>query len=126
MDISRYKYVLPCNWDHLGALLYPRAWDDCHMLMFFFFRWDSHGKIINHMTCLEDPGDTAATNFIELDDGKIYTGKPNQFDGVKTCKNHGFRLKFSQQNQSIGKFVARRGSKGRKATHRRTADFFCG
>ena len=34
---------------------------------------------------------------IELDDGKILTGNPNQFDG----KNHGFRLRFSQQNQSI-------------------------
>jgi hypothetical protein len=29
--------------------------------------------------------------FIELDDGKILTGKPDQFDG----KNHGFRLRFS-------------------------------
>ena len=29
--------------------------------------------------------------FIELDAGKILTGKPNQFDG----KNHGFRLGFS-------------------------------
>ena len=33
----------------------------------------------------------------ELDDGKFLTGNPNQFDS----KNHGFRLKFSQQNQSI-------------------------
>ena len=33
---------------------------------------------------------------IELDDGKILTGKPDQFDG----KNHGFRLRFSPTNQS--------------------------
>jgi hypothetical protein len=31
-----------------------------------------------------------------LDDGKILTGKPDQFDG----KNHGFRLRFSPTNQS--------------------------
>ena len=30
-------------------------------------------------------------HLIELDDGKIETGKPNQFDG----KNHGFRFRFS-------------------------------
>jgi hypothetical protein len=34
---------------------------------------------------------------MELDDGKILTGKPDQFVG----KNHGFRLRCSQQNQSI-------------------------
>ena len=34
--------------------------------------------------------------FIELDDGKIGTGKPIKFDG----KNHGFRLRFSRENQS--------------------------
>ena len=34
-------------------------------------------------------------SIIELDDGKIETGTPNQFD----CKNHGFRWKFSL-NQS--------------------------
>ena len=42
---------------------------------------------------------------IELDHGKILTGKPNQFDG----KNHGFRLKFSQQNQSSDSRVSSRG-----------------
>jgi hypothetical protein len=36
--------------------------------------------------------------FIELDDGKIFTGKPKQFDGKKPM---GFRCRFSQQNQSI-------------------------
>ena len=39
-----------------------------------------------------------AFSVIELDDGTILTGKPDQFHG----KNYqGFRLKFSQQNQSI-------------------------
>ena len=33
---------------------------------------------------------------IELDDGKIYAGKPQQFDG----KNHGFRWRFSREHQS--------------------------
>ena len=33
---------------------------------------------------------------IELDDGKILTGKPDQFDG----KNPWVSCKFSQQNQS--------------------------
>ena len=36
-------------------------------------------------------------HIIELDDGKIGTGKPNPFDG----KKHGFWCRFSQQNQSI-------------------------
>jgi len=36
---------------------------------------------------------------MELDDGKISTGKPKQFHG----KNHGFRLRFSPTNQSIEK-----------------------
>jgi hypothetical protein len=31
---------------------------------------------------------------IELDDGKILTGKPNQFDGKKPM---GFRLRFSRK-----------------------------
>ena len=35
--------------------------------------------------------------FTELDDGKIGTGKPDQFDGKKPM---GFRLRFSQDNQS--------------------------
>ena len=34
---------------------------------------------------------------MELDDGKILTGKPLIFVG----KNHGFRWRFSQENQSI-------------------------
>ena len=37
---------------------------------------------------------------IELDDGKIYTGKTNQFDGNKTHGSFRF-LDFPQQNQSI-------------------------
>ena len=36
---------------------------------------------------------------IELDDGKILTGKPNQFDGKNTM---GFRLKFSLKTVSVG------------------------
>ena len=36
--------------------------------------------------------------FIELDDGNILTGKPDQFDGKKT---HGFPVKISPTNQSI-------------------------
>ena len=39
--------------------------------------------------------------FIELDDGKILTGKPDQFDG----KNHGFRLRFSPTNQSNDRWL---------------------
>ena len=35
---------------------------------------------------------------MELDDGKILTGNPDQFDGKLTM---GFRFRFSQQNQSI-------------------------
>ena len=34
-----------------------------------------------------------------LDDGKILTGKPDLFDGIKPM---GFRLRFSQLNQSNG------------------------
>ena len=36
---------------------------------------------------------------IELDDGKILTGKP--YINLMVSKNHGFRLRFSQQHQSI-------------------------
>jgi len=42
-------------------------------------------------------GTTLFTNQIELDDGKIETGNPYDLDG----KKHGFRLRFSQQSQSI-------------------------
>ena len=43
--------------------------------------------------------------FIELDDGKNLTGKPDQFDGKLT---HGFPVsRFSQQNQSIDKEFSR-------------------
>ena len=35
--------------------------------------------------------------FIELDDGKNFNGNLYIFD----CKNHSFRLRFSQTNQSI-------------------------
>ena len=36
-------------------------------------------------------------SFIELDYGKIGTGKPQQFDGKKPM---GFRFRFSQENPS--------------------------
>ena len=47
------------------------------------------------------PGKHLATNIhnlIELDEGKILTGKPYSiFDG----KTHGFRLRFSRENQAF-------------------------
>ena len=36
----------------------------------------------------------------ELDDGKILTGNHYFYLMVKTCKNHGFRLRFSRENQN--------------------------
>jgi len=38
-----------------------------------------------------------------LDDGNIY--RKALYLMVKTCKNHGFRLRFSQQNQSIDHLI---------------------
>ena len=41
---------------------------------------------------------------IELDDGKILTGKPDQFDIFDGKNPWVFRFRFSQQNQSSGAF----------------------
>ena len=63
--------------------LVEKSWFLVSAERWWFFITESCGNLWMH-------------NIIELDNGRILTGKPQKFDG----KKHGFRLKFSQQNQS--------------------------
>ena len=83
MDISPFSEIEnPCwNWDifQLGYWDIFRYWD--------IFQFS------------DMPPDSL---FAELDDGKIWTGNPNQFDGKNPWS---FRWRFSQQNHSIDPWI---------------------